>query len=193
MNIVFAIFKYFPHGGLQRDMMRIAEALIRRGDRVTIFCHLWEDDAPAPEGVEVRKLAVSGWSNHGRAENFIRQLAGELKRTPHDRFVAFNRMPGADFYFAADNPFYSTAVRNVGVWGSKLLPRYRTFIAEERAVFSPEAKTVILCLTNRQRDEYIEIYRTPAEAFSTLEQLDTVEPGRQEEYRAAYEQWKSYL
>ena len=168
MNIVFAIFKYFPHGGLQRDMMRIAEALVRRGDKVTIFCHLWEDDAPAPAGVEVRKLAVSGWSNHGRAENFIRRFGEELAHTPHDRFVAFNRMPGADFYFAADNPFYSTALRNVGVLGSKLLPRYRTFIAEERSVFSPEAGTVILCLTKRQRDEYMAIYRTPVERFRML-------------------------
>lgn len=168
MNIVFAIFKYFPHGGLQRDMMRIAEALIRRGDKVTVFCHLWEDDAPVPAGVEVRKLAVSGWSNHGRAESFIRRLAEELKRTPHDRFVAFNRMPGADFYFAADNPFYSTALRNVGVWGSRLLPRYRTFIAEERSVFDPGSKCVILCLTSRQRDEYIGIYRTQSGRFRLL-------------------------
>ena len=168
MNIVFAIFKYFPHGGLQRDMMRIAEALIRRGDKVTVFCHLWDDDAPVPAGVEVRKLAASGWSNHGRAESFIRHLAAELKRTPHDRFVAFNRMPGADFYFAADNPFYSTALRNVGVWGSRLLPRYRTFIAEERAVFDPGSRCVILCLTSRQRDEYIGIYHTQSERFRLL-------------------------
>ena len=37
------------------------------------------------------------------------------------------------------------------------------------------------------------IYRSAAEAFSTLERLDVVEPARQAEYRAAYEQWKSYL
>ena len=188
MNIVFAIFKYFPDGGLQRDMMRIAEALVRRGDRVTIFCHLWDDDAPVPEGMTVRKLDVSGWTNHGRAENFIRRFSEELPQIPHDRFVAFNRMPGADFYFAADNPFYSTAVRNVGVWGSKLLPRYRTFIAEERAVFSPEAKTVILCLTNRQRDEYIGIYHTQAERFRLLPPgipEDRKRPADAEERRAA--------
>ena len=50
MNIVFAIFRYFPHGGLQRDMMLIARTLLGRGDRVTVFCHRWDDDAPLPEG-----------------------------------------------------------------------------------------------------------------------------------------------
>ena len=37
------------------------------------------------------------------------------------------------------------------------------------------------------------IYRSPAEAFSTLARLDRIEPARQQEYRAAYERWKSYL
>ena len=168
MNIVFGIFKYFPHGGLQRDMMRIAEELLRRGDNVTVFCHLWDDDAPLPPGLTVKTLPAAGWSNHARAESFIRRLHGELESFPHDVFVAFNRIPGADFYFAADNPFYSTAIRNVGKLGALLLPRYRTFIAEERGVFAPEAKTVIMHLTPRQKEEYIAIYRTPRERFRLL-------------------------
>jgi len=168
MNIVFGIFKYFPHGGLQRDMMRIAEELLRRGDRVTVFCHIWDDDAPPPAGLTVRKLDARGWSNHARAESFIKLLHAELEKFPHDVFVAFNRIPGADVYFAADNPFHNTAVNSVGKLGCRLLPRYRTFIAEERGVFAPEARTVIMCLTKRQKDEYIAIYHTPEERFRLL-------------------------
>ena len=37
------------------------------------------------------------------------------------------------------------------------------------------------------------IYKTPAEAFSTLERLEVIFPDRQEEYREAYERWKSHL
>ena len=37
------------------------------------------------------------------------------------------------------------------------------------------------------------IYRDTREAFSTLERLSVTEPARREEYRAAYERWKSYL
>ena len=37
------------------------------------------------------------------------------------------------------------------------------------------------------------IYKNAREAFATLERLDVVFPDHQEEYRAAYEQWKSYL
>jgi len=185
MNLAFAIFKYFPYGGLQRDMMSIARALLARGDRITLFCHIWDDDAPPPAGLTVERLAVSGWSNHARAECFIRKLHAELASRRFDRFVAFNRMPGADFYFAADNPFYLTALRNVGKLGSRLLPRYRTFIAEERAVFAPEAKTVILHLTDRQKQEYIDIYRTPEERFRKLPPGIPVDRRRPPEEEAA--------
>ena len=37
------------------------------------------------------------------------------------------------------------------------------------------------------------IYRTPQEAFSTLERLATIIPDHQSEYREAYERWKSHL
>ena len=39
------------------------------------------------------------------------------------------------------------------------------------------------------------IYRTPAEAFETLEQLEVVEPdaSRREEYEAAYARWRNFL
>lgn len=37
------------------------------------------------------------------------------------------------------------------------------------------------------------IYATPEEAFSTLTRLSVVEPERCDQYRAAYERWKSYI
>ena len=37
------------------------------------------------------------------------------------------------------------------------------------------------------------VYKSTQEAFSTLERLSVVAPEHQEEYRAAYERWKSYL
>ena len=37
------------------------------------------------------------------------------------------------------------------------------------------------------------IYRDNREAFATLERLDVILPDHEEEYRAAYEKWKSYI
>ena len=37
------------------------------------------------------------------------------------------------------------------------------------------------------------IYRDNKEAFATLERLDVIEPHNQEQYREAYQRWKSYI
>jgi len=158
MKIAFAIFKYFPYGGLQCDMMRIAAELAERGHSLTIFCHTWE--GRRPENIRIVDLEVSGWSNHARAQDFADAFRAELRKGSFDVSVAFNRFGGTDFYFAADNPFYLTAVRNVGHLGALLLPRYRSFIRQEREVFSPEAKCRIFCITPYQMKAYRHIYNT---------------------------------
>ncbi len=51
MNILLALFKYFPQGGLQKDTLRFAQEAARRGHNVTIFCSSWQGDKP--EGINV--------------------------------------------------------------------------------------------------------------------------------------------
>lgn len=158
MRIAFAIFRYFPFGGLQCDMLRIAGELLRRGHDLTIFCRRWEGERPA--GVKVVELRSGGCSNHTRAARFAAAFRREFARGNFDVSVAFNRFGGADFYFAADNPFYLTALRSVGRFWSRILPRYRAFISQEREVFAPESETVILGITRRQLTAYRHIYHT---------------------------------
>ena len=158
MRIAFAIFRYFPFGGLQCDMLRIAEELLRRGHEVTVFCRHWEGERPA--GIRIVELRTGGYSNHSRAARFADAFRRELAKGGFDCSVAFNRFGGADFYFAADNPFYLTALRSVGRFWSRILPRYRAFIAQEREVFAPESKTVILGITRRQLIAFRHIYHT---------------------------------
>ena len=49
MRFAFALFKYFPFGGLQSDMLRIAECAAARGHEVTVFTGAWEGPGPVPE------------------------------------------------------------------------------------------------------------------------------------------------
>ena len=174
-HYAFALFRYFPHGGLQRDMMRIADELVSRGDKITIYCRDWEGELPC-DGIDVVTLPARGLSNHARAKNFCRQLAAALRKDGHDLFVAFNRIPGADILFAADNPFAPAARRHLGIW-SRLLPRYRTFAQLERGVFAPESKTLIMTLTRRQQEEFQAFYHTQEERFFLLP------PGLPEDFR----------
>jgi UDP-glucose:(heptosyl)LPS alpha-1,3-glucosyltransferase len=160
-KIALGIFRYFPTGILQRDLLNLAAELSQRNHNVTIFCRIWEGELPPPQ-IKVIEVPVKGQSFHTKSARFGKAFRKLTAEGNFDISVAFNRFGGADFYFAADNPFYLTAMRNVGHFWSRILPRYRSFIAQERAVFSPEAKTIILGTTKRQLQAYRHIYKTPA-------------------------------
>jgi len=81
--------------------------------------------------------------------------------------VGFNRMPGLDVYFAADPCFASRLASRKPVWLYRLLPRYRQFLAEERALLA-DSDALILALTRRQIDDYRRLYQVPEQRFQLL-------------------------
>lgn len=167
MKLLFPIFRYFPHGGLQRDMLRIAGTAVKRGHAVTVCTMRWESPDAPPPGVTLKLLRGRGFSNHARARSFAAAVRRFAAAEKFDLIFGFNRMPGLDFYFAADNCFAKSAARHP-VLVLALLPRYRTFLAYERAVFLPESKTRILYLTPNQKRDFMEVYGTPDERFTLL-------------------------
>jgi UDP-glucose:(heptosyl)LPS alpha-1,3-glucosyltransferase len=68
MTLAFCLFKYFPHGGLQRDMVRIAQECQRRGAAIRVYTLSWE--GPIPEGFDVQIVPVKALSNHQGAKKF---------------------------------------------------------------------------------------------------------------------------
>ncbi|MFT7227708.1 MAG: UDP-glucose:(heptosyl)LPS alpha-1,3-glucosyltransferase, partial [Methylophilaceae bacterium] len=61
MKFAFIIFKYFPFGGMQRDMLRTAHELIKRGHTVEVFTLSWQGEAP--KGMAIHVLPQKGWFN----------------------------------------------------------------------------------------------------------------------------------
>ena len=163
-KVVFSVFKYFPYGGLQLDLMRMAQEFVSRGIKVVVYC-MSCDIEQIPEGMEFRKLPAKGWSNHSRARNFEKKLRKELENESFFAHIAFNRLTPADWYFAADMPFVESAKRS---FLQKLLPRYRTFAAMEKELFHPENKTKIFCITNAQQRDFQRLYDTPSERIYQL-------------------------
>ena len=61
MKLAFTLFKYFPFGGLQKDMLRIAEASAARGHQVTIVTSSWEGDKPKGKYLKSVKASFIGY------------------------------------------------------------------------------------------------------------------------------------
>jgi len=166
LKFAFLIFKYFPYGGLQRDMLRIATELGRLGHGIDIYTMAWVGDPPHAN-INIRLVPAKGLLNHRRYDNFIRAAQTQIAAEKYDLVVGFNRMPGLDAYFAADPCFVEKAHHQRNLL-YRLSGRYRWFAACERAIFSPESKTEILLLAERERLAFQQWYRTPDVRFHML-------------------------
>ena len=165
MKIAFVLYKYFPFGGLTRDMLRIADACSARGHQVHAYALPWEGGGPA--GIEVSPLPATGLTRHARNRGFQRRLRAALAANPVECIVGFNKMPGLDIYYAADGCMRAKILAEHGRL-AQWLPRYRHFLDDEAAVFSPRSHTHILMISPRQREVYVEHYGTPARRLHML-------------------------
>jgi UDP-glucose:(heptosyl)LPS alpha-1,3-glucosyltransferase len=166
MKFAFVIFKYFPYGGAQRDMLRIARDCAARGHQVKIYTGQWHGEKPQ-ENIEVAILPYSGFLNHQRHQQLITAITAQLASDKPDIVVGFNRMPGLDAYYAADPCFVERAYTERNCL-YRLSGRYRFFAASEKAVMSPESGCHILSLSPREKTIFQRWYHTPDERFHVL-------------------------
>ncbi|MFO7885370.1 MAG: glycosyltransferase family 4 protein [Desulfobacteraceae bacterium] len=164
LNLAFCLFKYFPFGGLQGDFMQIAKICLNHGHNVDVYTIKWNGEKP--EGLNVNLVSVSGLSNHGKYKSFGNKIASIVKQKDYDAVVGFNRIPGLDIYYAADGS-YAAKMQNRTIL-NRLSNRYRTFMALERAVYDKNLKTQILLLTEKEKNFYMDFYKTEESRFHIL-------------------------
>ena len=184
MQLIFVLFKYFPFGGLQKDMLSIAAACVAQGHHVTVFCRQWEGDIPA--SLEVVTLPVRGLANHTRERRFVAAFEASVAQRPCDLIVGFNKMPGLDCYYAADSCYLAKVMELRGPL-SRLTPRFRQFREFERAVFGE--KTQLLMISANEIPVFQHYYGTPDSHFHLLPpgiRRDRIMPPDYRERRARF-------
>ncbi len=192
MQLAFAIYKYFPYGGIQRDLLKIARAALDRGHSVRIYAIRWE--APLPEeALEVHLIEVDAMANHTLYERFAERVRAHVRANPVDLLVGMNKMPGLDVYYAGDSCYEEKARSQRGQL-YRSLPRYRHFADFERSVFDPLVLTQILTISDVQTPYFIRHYGTQRERFHPLPpgiERDRVAPADKDrigkEFRAEFE------
>ncbi|MFL9608920.1 glycosyltransferase family 4 protein [Methylobacillus sp. Pita2] len=169
MKFAFLIFKYFPYGGMQRDMLRTATRLAEAGHSVDIFTMSWDGQMPRedlPEGnIRAHIMPGNGWFNFQKYQDFIGQVQARIAREfSFDLVVGYNRISGLDVYFAADPCFIERAHKQRN-WLYRLTPRYRWFQKIEQAIFSPQAKTQMLMVDMAEKAVFQRWYQTQDDRF----------------------------
>ena len=162
MKFAFVIFKYFPFGGMQRDMLRTAHELVKRGHQVEVFTLSWQGEVP--DGIPVHVLPQTGWFNYTRYQKFIAETFKLMQTRGVDYVFGYNRMAHLDAHFAAD-PCFIERAHQQRHWIYRLTPRYRWFAAVEKAVFSSAVNTQILAVSLTEKPHFQHWYGTQSERF----------------------------
>ena len=162
MKFALVIFKYFPFGGMQRDMLRTANELVKRGHAVEIFTMTWQGELP--NQIKVHELPQKAWFNYQRYRQFIATTFALVNGNGFDYVFVYNRMAGLDAHFAADPCFIERAHKQRHFL-YRLLPRFKWFAACEKAVFSADAATQILAVSLTEKPHFQHWYGTQSERF----------------------------
>lgn len=165
MKLAFCLVKYFPYGGLQRDFLRIAKESIKRGHQIKVFTNQWHGERP--EGIDIVEFKIKAAANHRRYRAFVGKLEQALKAEHFDKVIGFNKLPNLDFYYAAD-PCYLAKAHEDRPFAYRCLNRYRALVDFERAVFAPNKKTDILCISPSEKKRFQHYYGTPSARFLPL-------------------------
>jgi len=164
MRIAFAIMKLFPGGGLQRDCVEIARHCRQRGHDVIIFTS-FKDESDFADDLAVAVLPIRQSSNHRMLEEFAASFRWAAALQQFDLLVGFDKLPHLDVLYCADPSIYFRMRKERFRF---LMPRYRSYLALERATFEPPRRTKVLVLSHQQLDEYRGAWRTPLERLSLL-------------------------
>jgi len=164
-TLAFCLFKYFPYGGQQRDMLRLALACRSRGYEIDVYATAWEGEVPPSLRVHLHRPRAL--SNHERVRKYHAWLARRLAENPPACVVGFQKMPGLDVYFAADVCYQAKALEEHGPF-YRLLPRYHLYQRFEEAVFGPDSRTQILMISQIQEQAYVRHYGTAADRIHRM-------------------------
>ena len=162
MRFAFALYGYFPYGGLARDFLRILLQAVERGHKVDVYVSKWQGEKP--EGINISVLETHGMTNHGRNALFHRLFNDAIADQHYDAVVGFNKMPGLDIYYGAD---YCYVARAKPRYGSiyRFTPRYHYRHTFEHSVFHAQENTTIFSLSAREMGVYQQHYGTPSSRF----------------------------
>lgn len=167
MQFAFVLFRYFPFGGMQRNMMAIANACQAQGHDIEIICNEWQD--VFPKQFKITRLGITGSKlNNGKQMKVFYDAFKVYRKIHHyDCVIGFNKFPELDAYYAADSCFATKAYEERS-WLYRLTQRAKIYLNYEEAVFDRDNDTHILEVSNKERSQFQKYYQTPDHRFTTL-------------------------
>jgi len=165
-KLAFAVSLFFEYGGMQRSLLRIAQACAERGHDVHIFTGGWIGEKP--ENITVHEMDTRAMTNVRSNDILAKKLAASVAQDGQfDCVVGFTKLPGLDVYYAGD-PCYAERVATSRPWWYRFTPRYLGFRRQEAAVFAKGLTTELMLIAHNEQQQFMKYYHTEAERFHLM-------------------------
>ncbi len=165
MKLAFCLFRYFPYSGLSRVFLSIVNEMAKRGHKIDAYVYEWQGEFP--EGININLLPSGKWTNHNRDAAYYKTVRPFLVAGNYDAVIGFNKMPELDFYYAGDF-CYIDRISSKYSDIYRLTPRHHHFARFEKEVFGVQSETVLLMLSQREKQIYQQNYGTDESRFVIL-------------------------
>lgn len=179
MNIALVIFRaQIERGGAERYVNDLSLALTQRGHRVTVLASCGN----AAPGVAFIRVPASGLTRTRRYRRFCANVDHELKANRFDIVHSCLPIPSCDVYHAHSG-IESLTIRSdhlrheslskqaFAKLGSSLNRKRRAYVEMETSLIQSASAPVVLCLSNRERDEARQLFPAAKDRFTTLYSL----------------------
>ncbi len=164
-KLAFIIERFFKYGGLQRDMQKFARACTKAGHDVTVFTSQW--DGADEHSFKVEIINIKALSNHQTMKKIEKFVLALRQKKEFDCIVGFHRMGGLDVYFSGDPCFKAKLKRDGRSWLS-FLPRNRTYLQLEEAVFGKNSDTDIMAISPNELETIRRVYKINSKRIHLL-------------------------
>lgn len=160
-------------GGVEKNVVLLAEGLAARGHEVVVYCA--RADLPAPTGVTLRMVRMRGFGIAAKYASFANAAASALAA---DR--AFDVVQGFDLTVRQDVLRVGRGLVKVyrevldgtrnplDRWWRRVSPGARALLALEARMLAPGAWTRIVAISRSVRRELVEAYAIPEHAIEIV-------------------------
>ncbi len=157
MKIAFVLFSYFPYGGLQRDFLNILNSCKHKAAQITVLTMSWQ--GTKPEGVEIIVYPAKGFFSTAQRKHFAQFVQEKVAAEECTTVIGFNKIPGLNYYYAADSCFKEKAINQRGFL-YRLTARCRQYLEFEQAVFGSQSTTIAFLISPQQHSQFVKHYQS---------------------------------
>lgn len=174
MKVAIIRQRYVPHGGAERVISRLVDALIKRGHTVHLFANQWREDILEHPALVFRRVPMLRGGSFFRLISFAFFCWVKIRKESFDIVHSFERTLRQNLYRAGDGchrEWLNQRAKRLSMLGRVRLycnPFHWATLWIEKRIYAGGGTEKIIVNSNRGKEEIIRHYRASPEKIRVI-------------------------